>query len=75
VKHHLGCVTVVSGNLDGPCDCGNVCPQCGNITSREEVDIGVGTLWGPARCANCGWQEETPDVGGIEDEEPVEEMW
>ena len=34
------------------------CPKCGSGTTREEVDIGVGMMHGPARCNNCGWSQE-----------------
>lgn len=34
------------------------CPACGSdFMSREEVDIGVGTQYGPWHCMACGWQE------------------
>ena len=33
------------------------CPTCGLPLTRDEVDIGVGTMHGPARCDNCGWAE------------------
>lgn len=34
------------------------CPECGGSIMREEVDVGVGTLRGPACCERCGWSEE-----------------
>ena len=34
------------------------CPECGSETVREEVDIGVGIMCGPAHCNNCGWTQE-----------------
>ncbi len=34
------------------------CPECGSETIHDEVDIGVGTMHGPARCNNCGWNQE-----------------
>ncbi len=37
----------------------SVCPECSSDTVRDEVDIGVGTMHGPARCDNCGWTQET----------------
>ena len=36
----------------------NLCPKCGNEVIRDEVDIGVGTMYGPAGCNECGWSEE-----------------
>jgi DnaJ-class molecular chaperone len=40
------------------------CPACeGNGITREEVDIGVGTLKGPWRCDDCGWKEPEIDLG------------
>ena len=35
------------------------CPKCGSDTVCDEVDIGVGTMHGPAKCNNCGWTAET----------------
>ena len=36
------------------------CPECGNEECwRDEVDIGVGTQYGPWRCDECGWMEES----------------
>ena len=35
-----------------------LCPNCGSETVCDEVDIGVGTMHGPAHCNNCGWNEE-----------------
>ena len=39
-------------------DAEDKCPVCGCVLTREEVDIGVGTMYGPARCDNCGWSQE-----------------
>jgi hypothetical protein len=33
------------------------CPQCSESCSRDEVDISVGTQYGPWRCHCCGWYE------------------
>jgi hypothetical protein len=33
------------------------CPQCNDDCWRDEVDIGVGTQYGPWRCSSCGWYE------------------
>ena len=44
------------------------CPDCGSEhCSRDEVDIGVGTMYGPWRCDDCGWSEPQKDYGLIED--------
>ncbi len=32
------------------------CPICGDNCMRDEVDIGVGTIYGPFGCP-CGWSE------------------
>lgn len=48
-----------------------VCPKCGTLTDQESVDIGVGIIYGPHGCPNCGWSEDseydlsTPDKTGI----------
>jgi hypothetical protein len=31
------------------------CPKCGDECCRDEVDIGVGTIYGPWGCPGCGW--------------------
>jgi len=34
------------------------CPKCGNDEChREEVDVGVGIIYGPWGCSECGWSE------------------
>lgn len=33
------------------------CPLCGDNCMRDEVDIGVGTIYGPFGCPSCGWSE------------------
>ena len=34
------------------------CPKCGcTELHRDEVDIGVGTIYGPWGCPECGWSE------------------
>ena len=32
------------------------CPECGTECGRDEVDVGVGTMYGPYGCV-CGWSE------------------
>lgn len=34
------------------------CPECGAPTTRDAVDIGVGVMYGPAYCIDCGWSED-----------------
>lgn len=34
------------------------CPNCGEACGRDEVDIGVGVLFGPWGCSFCGWSED-----------------
>ena len=48
------------------------CPRCGGCDLyREDVDIGVGTLFGPWGCPDCGWSEDTAyDIdfdGGVQE--------
>lgn len=31
------------------------CPICGETLTRDEVDIGVGTVTTGYRCSFCGW--------------------
>jgi hypothetical protein len=33
-----------------------LCPKCGHDCDRDEVDIGVGMMYGPYGCS-CGWSE------------------
>ena len=32
------------------------CPKCGEECDRDEVDVGVGMIYGPYGCM-CGWSE------------------
>lgn len=43
------------------------CPYCEELCAREEADIGVGVMYGPWGCSNCGWSEnpEYDCRGGI----------
>ncbi len=35
-----------------------VCPKCGSPEcTRDEVDIGVGTQYGPWHCTQCGYSQ------------------
>ena len=38
------------------------CPMCGEELTRDEVDIGVGIMYGPPRCDYCGWFAEEEDI-------------
>lgn len=33
------------------------CPKCGEGCCRDDVDVGVGVIYGPWGCA-CGWSED-----------------
>ena len=33
-----------------------MCPDCGEECDRDEVDVGVGTIYGPWHCIGCGWE-------------------
>ncbi len=35
------------------------CPKCGTECYRDEVDVGVGTIFGPYGCPGCGWSEDS----------------
>jgi hypothetical protein len=35
------------------------CENCGGECYRDEVDIGVGYVYGPYGCPSCGWSEST----------------
>ena len=31
------------------------CPKCNEECECDEVDVGVGIIYGPPRCPNCDW--------------------
>jgi len=33
------------------------CPNCGGGCCRDEVDVGVGIIYGPWGCWSCRWSE------------------
>ena len=33
------------------------CPKCKGFCERDDVDIGVGVIYGPYGCPGCGWSE------------------
>ena len=38
------------------------CPECGSFdVGRDDVDIGVGVLYGPLGCFDCGWTDDEND--------------
>lgn len=48
------------------------CPKCSGETYRDSVDVGVGVIYGPAGCIECGWSEsESYDLSDGRD--PVDE--
>lgn len=34
------------------------CPHCTTDCLRESVDVGIGVIYGPWGCPNCGWSED-----------------
>lgn len=34
------------------------CPRCGEECWRDDVDVGIGVLYGPWGCSCCGWSED-----------------
>jgi predicted nucleic-acid-binding Zn-ribbon protein len=54
------------------------CPKCGGDCSRDDADIGIGIIYGPWGCGNCGWSEnpeydisegqKTTEAGGVIDQ-------
>ena len=34
------------------------CPHCGEGCDRDSVDVGVGVIYGPWGCPNCGWSSD-----------------
>ena len=53
------------------------CPHCGEACDREEVDVGVGTVYGPWRCPGCGWsaEEATEQIIRVKDEDIIEDRF
>jgi hypothetical protein len=46
------------------------CERCGNECTRDEVDVGVGTMYGPWGCGRCGWSDDPRyDLQNIEQPE------
>jgi hypothetical protein len=34
------------------------CPKCDGPCFRDDVDVGVGVIYGPWGCSCCGWSED-----------------
>lgn len=34
------------------------CEKCGEPCDRDEVNVGVGMIYGPWGCSYCGWSED-----------------
>ena len=34
------------------------CVKCSNECSRDEIDVGVGIIYGPWGCGVCGWSDD-----------------
>ena len=34
------------------------CPRCGAFVWRDSVDVGVGIIYGPYGCPDCGWSSD-----------------
>lgn len=34
------------------------CPECSEPCRQDSVDVGVGVIYGPWGCSNCGWSED-----------------
>lgn len=51
----------------------SACPKCEcTDLRRDEVDVGVGIIYGPYGCPSCGWSEDgTYDLSG--DRDPLDE--
>lgn len=43
------------------------CPKCGTECDKDEVDIGIGTMFGPETCPKCHWSQQ--DIVGVLPEE------
>lgn len=36
-----------------------VCPKCSGECGQESADIGIGIIYGPMGCYECGWSEDS----------------
>lgn len=49
------------------------CPKCGGETHQDSVDVGVGIMYGPRGCIECGWSEDPEyDMTDPDNREPTE---
>lgn len=49
------------------------CPKCGGETHQDSVDVGVGMIFGPRGCTECGWSEdEEYNMTNPENRKPTE---
>ena len=57
------------------------CPKCGcDDLWREEADVGVGIIYGPYGCPECGWSESSAydlseGADGIDENGGVTDQW
>jgi predicted nucleic-acid-binding Zn-ribbon protein len=49
-----------------------ICPKCGGETYQDSVDIGVGVIYGPLGCVECGWSEDS-DYDLSEGQSPLDD--
>lgn len=50
------------------------CPKCGNECDRDEVDVGVGVIYGPYGCYACGWSDD-PEYDSSEGESEKQKQY
>jgi uncharacterized Zn finger protein (UPF0148 family) len=43
----------------------NKCPACGKDMERDEVDVGIGTIYGQYFCPFCQYVEETYEINNL----------
>lgn len=48
------------------------CPKCNCECDREEVDVGVGIIYGPYGCPQCGWSQD-PEYDLSDGQSPIHE--
>ena len=49
------------------------CPKCGGDCWRDDVDVGVGIIYGPWGCEDCGWSEDPRyDMTNVDNRKPDE---
>jgi hypothetical protein len=46
------------------------CPKCGEECNQDEVDVGVGIIYGPLGCYSCGWSDN-PEYDSSEGSSPA----